>query len=615
MVALQESTRPKSGVAPRARRSRSRTTPAAGTRTRPWASVSWWYSLLFIVPACILAATWIVGSAGSTEHVSVQVFDQATGEPLSNVELAAGAVVVSTDDNGRVRLPVPDDGTLNLAASSPGYGLDNSSLTRNQDGVYTLAMQPTFVAGTITDAVSGEAVEGALISIAGNSAVSTQSGSDGAFRLEDVPAGSALHIEAGDYGIFDKEINGQTHVEIPVTRSLVTGQVVSASGNPLEGAVIQANGVGTVADADGNFWLNGAGDAKELTVSATGYGDVSLAIGAERVVNASLEEALIKAAYANQFTLTDPTEMDRLIELIDTTELNALVVDIKQDTIYYDSQVPFFTELDGVVVPLYDPVELLARLDELGIYSIARMVVFKDPLVAERRPDLAVTDENTGGSWRDYNGAAWVNAFYPELWDANIALALEAGELGFDEIQFDYVRFPSDGDLTTADFGPDYSAEAREGAITGFVERASEQIRPTGVKLAADLFAMIALQDNDQGIGQRLIKLAPLLDYICLMIYPSHYEAGNINSAPGAPNDYPYETVKETLERAEQLIPGTANKQRPWIQDFSNPVEGQRGYTAQDVAVQIQAAEEAGASGWMLWNPSNYFSVDALDPE
>lgn len=614
VVGLQESTHINAGSGFAARRDVRRAEHAAGTRSRPWPAISWWYSLLFLIPALIMAATWFVGTAEGAERVSLRVVDATTGEPLPDVRLSAGDVDVATGVDGRARLPRPGTGPLSLTASAPGYVVGSSGLDPDDAGDYTLTMRPTFIAGTLTDASSGEAISGASVSLAGDPSMSVSSGSDGSFRLEDVPFGSSLHIDAGDYGVFDKAIDGETSVDIPLSLSVVTGRITAASGDPLEGAVVQANGVGTVTDADGQYRLTGAGDAAEVVVSASGFGNVSAPISGDRVVNATLEEALIKAAYANQFSLADPAEVDRLIDLIDTTELNALVVDIKQDTVYYDTQVPFFRDLEGVVVPLYDPAELLARLKERGIYSIARMVVFKDPLVAERRPDLSVTDEIAGGSWRDFNGAAWVNAFYPELWDANIELALEAGGLGFDEIQFDYVRFPSDGDLTTADFGPDYSQEAREGAITGFVQRASEKIRPTGVKLAADLFAMIALQDNDQGIGQRLSQLEPLLDYVCLMVYPSHYEEGNIVSAPGAPNDYPYETVKETLELAEKMVPGSANKQRPWLQDFSNPVAGQRGYTADDVAAQIRAAEETGASGWMLWNPANEYSVDALGP-
>ncbi len=613
-MALQDSTRLSSTSRYPVPRVKPRASKDPASAARPWAAVSWWYSLLFVMPAVILAATWFVGTAEGAEQVSIQVIDQVSGQPLPNVQLSSGTGTITTGADGRVRLPVPADGALTLSASAPGYLADNSGINRTGSGDYTLTMRPTYVTGVLRDSASEQPIEGATVGVVGSDSGSVQTAADGSFRIEDVPIGSALHIDAGDYGVFDKALDGTSSIDIPLTLSIVTGQVLTASGEPLSGAVIQANGVGTVADMEGNYRLSGAGDATELTVSSSGYGDVSLPIGADRVVNASLEQALIKAAYANQFALADPAEMNRLIELIDTTELNALVVDIKQDTVYYDSQVPFFRDLENMVVPIYDPAALLATLKEHGIYSIARMVVFKDPLVAEQRPDLAVKDENTGGSWRDFNGAAWVNAFYPELWDANVALALEAGGLGFDEVQFDYVRFPSDGDLTTADFGPDYSAEAREGAITGFVQRASEQVRPTGVKLSADLFAMIALQDNDQGIGQRFKQLVPLVDYVSLMVYPSHYIEGNITSAPGAPNDYPYETVKETLERAEELVPGSASKQRPWLQDFSNPVEGQRGYTPEDVAVQIQAAEEAGASGWMLWNPSAEFSVEALDP-
>ncbi|HEV2108439.1 MAG TPA: putative glycoside hydrolase [Thermomicrobiales bacterium] len=601
---------------PANRRAVMRAGPAQTSRGRRWAAVSWWYSLLFLVPVTILASTWIVGHAEGAELVSISVSDQYTGEPLSGVRLVAGSTELVTDSDGRVRFPVPNDGPLRLAADAPGYEVVGSGVGGDGKGDYQVSLRPTSVTGALVDAGSGEPIVGASVSIVGiaDPSLTATTAADGTFRLEGVPSGGRLRIDAGDYGVVEQPLGEQTRFEIPMAISVVTGQVVNAVGDPLPGAVVQAGEAAAITGDDGRYRLSGVQEASEVTVSASGYGDVTASISQDRVVNATLEQAMIKAAYANQFALADPAEVDRLIELIDTTELNALVIDIKQDTIYYDTKVPFFRELEGMVVPLYDPSALLAKLDERGIYSIARLVVFKDPLVAEQRPDLTVMDENTGEPWRDFNGSAWVNAFFPELWDANIELALEAGALGFDEVQYDYVRFPSDGDLTTADFGPDYSQEARERAITGFIERSSERIRPTGLKLAADLFGMIALRDNDQGIGQRLSQIVPLVDYVSLMVYPSHYVEGNISSAPGHPNDYPYETVFETLQLAEQLVPGTASKHRPWLQDFSYPVNGLRDYTAEDVAAQIQAAEDFGASGWMLWNPANEYSVDALDP-
>ncbi|MDQ3673809.1 MAG: putative glycoside hydrolase, partial [Gemmatimonadota bacterium] len=282
--------------------------------------------------------------------------------------------------------------------------------------------------------------------------------------------------------------------------------------------------------------------------------------------------------------------------------------------VYYDTQVPLFVEADAVR-QVYDVSEVLARLEENDIYAIARMVVFQDPLVAESRPDLAVRNEDTGDLWRNEMGVAWVNAFEEELWDANIALATEAVKLGFEEIQYDYVRFPSDGDLGPADFGQEYTAEARETAITEFVKRSSEAIHAVGGKLAVDLFGFVTLENDEQWIGQKFSKLEPYVDFVCMMIYPSHFEEGNIASAPGHPNDYPYETIMESLERAEANVPGSKAKFRPWLQDFSYGFNGLRDYEAEDVRAQIDAAEEFGASGWLLWGDPFNVTVEALQPE
>jgi len=226
-----------------------------------------------------------------------------------------------------------------------------------------------------------------------------------------------------------------------------------------------------------------------------------------------------------------------------------------------------------MITPLYDPKELLAQLKAHGIYSIARMVVFKDPLVAAGRPDLAVRDEKTGGLWYDMNGTPWVNAFNQELWQANADLGAELAQLGFDEVQYDYIRFPSDGDLRTTDFGRDYSEENRRAAITGAVALGSQEVRAAGAAFAVDLFPIVALLGDDQGIGQTLQDLVPLADYVCLMIYPSHFQEGNI-PVDGQPNDFPAETVTYTLQQSQKWAPDSMKKMRPWLQDFTYPLDG-----------------------------------------
>ena len=545
--------------------------------------------------------------------MALTVTDAYTGDPLPGVAVVFGERTLASNDAGRIEVSAPAMATA-VTVQREGYAPATVAVDPAALAPVSVALRPTTLTGVVTDAATGQPLPGVRVAAAapGGEVVEATTGADGRYLLAGVPAEATLRLDGGDYGVVEEPIGARTEAGFALKRSVLEGRILGRDGQPLAGAIVKAGEQSATTGPDGAFKLTGVPDGAEVKVGASGYLDAAVALPADRVIELTLEPVLIKAIYANQFALAAPEKVDYLVDLIDRTELNALVVDIKQDTIFYDSQVPFFLEAD-IVRPLYDVNEILTRLRERGIYAIARMVVFQDPLVAEAYPHLAVRDEVTGDLWRNFDGVAWVNAFNEELWDANIELALEAAGLGFDEIQFDYIRFPSDGDLTTADFGPVYDAESRAAAITSFVERAVAAIRPTGAKVAADLFAIIALFGDEQGIGQQYDQLAPLLDYVCLMAYPSHFIEGNIKSAPGHPNNYPYETIYETLERAEQLVPGTKLKARPWIQDFDYP--GLTDYGEEEVRAQMQAAEDFGASGWMVWDPSTDYTVSAFDPE
>lgn len=312
----------------------------------------------------------------------------------------------------------------------------------------------------------------------------------------------------------------------------------------------------------------------------------------------------------NPYATADWHGFLRLVEMIERTELNALVIDVKEEAVYYDTQVDFFRDL-RVVTPLYDLTDMLDALKQRGIYAIARQVVFKDARVAEARPDLAVKHKRTGGLWRDHGGVAWVNAFASELWEANAALAAEAVRLGFDEIQYDYVRFPSDGDLSTMDFGRPYTEEARSDAILDFLRHSRRRVLKAGGKLAADVFGYTLLVDGDLGIGQNLERMARTLDFVCPMVYPSHWPNGSLGFA-GHPNNFPFETIANAMDRAQKKLGRHAEKVRPWLQDFSLP--GMRPYGAPEVRAQIDGAHEAGVGGWMVWDPSNRYHDQAFAP-
>jgi hypothetical protein len=593
-----------------------RRTTASGD-PRLWSRLSWPFSIaLFAVPAALVLLTILVPRFAADPTVVITVTDRYTGQQIPGAQVVMESQSLATGNDGAATVKLSAD-QLPLTVRAPGYEAVETTLSRGGPTDWQVALRPTVLQGRVTDAASASGVAGADVALVApdGSELKTVTDADGRYAFDAVPDGASLRLSSADYGTVEEEIGQRTSLDLAVQPAFVTGMVTDGSGAPIADARVAAvNGSAeTTTGADGAFHLSGGTDVREVVVSAGGFADKTVAVDASRNITAALDKEEIKAIYANLGVLSDPDRWQRLIEIADTTEINAIVVDVKQDTIYYDTQVPFFRTIDGMVTPLFDPKELLAELDAHGIYAIARMVVFKDPVVAEARPDLSVKDETTGEPWLDMNGTPWVNAFKPELWQANADLAAELAQLGFDEIQYDYIRFPSDGDLRTTDFETDYTEANRRAAITGAVTLGSQEVHAAGAKFALDLFPIVALMGDDQGIGQTLQDLAPLADYVCLMIYPSHYARGNI-PVDGHPNDFPSETVTYTLERSQVWAPGTMNKMRPWLQDFTYPLEGYSAYGPEQVRAQIDAAEAMGVSGWMLWNAAGEFEVDALRP-
>lgn len=323
----------------------------------------------------------------------------------------------------------------------------------------------------------------------------------------------------------------------------------------------------------------------------------------------------VKAVYLSYYGVGDRSLRGQILDLLARTELNAVVIDVKGDRgfIPYESHVPLAIEAGALgPVRLRDLDDLLTRLRSQGIYTIARVVVFKDHVLARHRPDWAVIDAGTGAPWLDNEGLAWVDPFVEKAWTYSIAVACEAAGRGFQEIQFDYLRFPGDGRLSAARYSKPTTQETRLQAISAFLGRAREALAPTEASVAVDLFGYSAFNLDDTGVGQRVEELAPLVDYLCPMAYPSAYHRG----IPGYSNPmaHPYEVVLETVRRIRERAGRGATRVRPWIQDFRDYAFDRRPFGVTEVRAQMQAAHEAGAAGWMLWNPRNHYTVDALAP-
>jgi hypothetical protein len=397
-----------------------------------------------------------------------------------------------------------------------------------------------------------------------------------------------------------------TEVVTPIPGDALVGRVVdAATGRPLAGASVTADGNVVQTDAQGVFR---ARLGQSLRLRAPGYRRRDIPSAALTPVIA-LEPFSPKALYLSVFGVGSSALREPALRLIEETELNAVVIDVKGDRglVPYRSAVPLAAQVGAQnVITIKDPVALLAGFRQKGIYTIARIVVFKDDPLARSRPHLAVKD-GAGRVWRDREHLAWTDPFRPEVWDYNVALAIEAARHGFDEIQFDYVRFPDAPGLTYAQRS---TGAARVGAIEGFLGEARRRLVPDNVFLAADVFGYVCWNQGDTGIGQTLETLVTHLDYLSPMLYPSSFQFG----IPGYRNPvaHPSEIVALSLARAAERTRLPAVRFRPWLQAFPDYAFDRRLFGAAEIRAQIDAAEKFGANGWMLWNPRNVYSPDGL---
>ena len=557
---------------------RTRSTRLLRPRRR-WDQVSWWFSLLFVASLLLIGGDVLFGLGPDRDgdRVTFSVSDSSTGAAIPGATVAFGAEVARTDDRGNVSFDRPSADAV-VQVDMPGfhstYGRFDTAHGENQ----RVALRPVSVAA---------------VSETSNPVPPAESG-----QQQSEPTATTALLEP----------TSTVPAETSNSGAVASGRVVDAQGEPIADALVATGSAYTRTDEDGEFRLDDADVSNGLIVNAPGY--ARQVVPAATGMSIAMQRLDIKAAYLNGNRAGDEEFVKGLIDLIQRTELNAVVIDIKEHTVFYDTQVEFFRDADAVA-PTYDPAALVKQFEDAGIYTIARQVVFKDPLVAEAYPELAVRDETTDGVWRGWQGEAWVNPFYEELWQPNIDMALEAIGFGFDEVQYDYIRFPSDGDLSTADFGPRYDEESRVGTIVEFLTQTREAIAPTGAMLAVDIFGIVAIYPDDQGIGQRLADIAPVVDYVCPMIYPSHFDASSIDVG-GEPNALPYETISLSVELSLDKMPGMELKLRPWLQDFTL---GEPEYGPAEVRAQIDATEELGASGWLLWNAASEVTEGALEPE
>ena len=330
----------------------------------------------------------------------------------------------------------------------------------------------------------------------------------------------------------------------------------------------------------------------------------------------AFEAEPVKALYVNAWAFGS-SKLKQLVTLADSTEINAFVVDVKDDTgcLLYPSEVTVAQQIGATRCVRTQDVK--SRLDTLrahDIYAIARIVVAKDPLLAEHRPGWSVQHRD-GGLWRDRIGSAWVDAYNDSVWIYAAQLAEEAVRLGFSEVQFDYVRFPDEPKemMAQAVFASRGRGETQRSGVQAGIAILVNRIQPLGVPVTFDIFGLTAAATGDLGIGQVWEDFITVADVVLPMVYPSHYYRGSYGLA--VPNAEPYRVVRNALMEAIERSRPVANAAtiRPYLQAFTLGRRKPR-YTPHEIREQIRAAEELGIETWVLWNPRSVYQRDSLKP-
>lgn len=438
--------------------------------------------------------------------------------------------------------------------------------------------------------------------------------------------------------------------------------VRQTSGSVLDGTEVSGNGIsesGVSENSISGNMISGNGISENAgspnAVSENDTSEEGLFPGEERVK--------VKGIYVTG-AMAGTSGMDDLIALVDRTELNALVIDVKNDDgrVVYEMDTPMVSGIGSSKKLVSDMPGLIQKCKEHDIYLIARIVAFKDPFLAENRTDLALHDES-GNLFRDSSGLAWVNPYKEEVWKYLLEIAEEAVAIGFDEIQFDYIRFATDSGMKNVDFGPEAEGKSREAVITEFVEYASERLHSQGIPVSADVYGIVIDSELDASlVGQNYYEMSKYLDYISPMVYPSHYGPGNLGLA--VPDAQPYETIYRSMSASRRVLAGLEGPEeeveavsgndiplktedvsgngavsagartelpdpkemepaeeiraqvRPWLQDFTATwVDGHITYGPEEIRAQIQAVYDAGYEEWILWNAANRYTEGGLLPE
>jgi hypothetical protein len=322
----------------------------------------------------------------------------------------------------------------------------------------------------------------------------------------------------------------------------------------------------------------------------------------------------VKAVYISAWVAGAPKYRDPIVKMLDETELNSIVIDVKDSTgrVSFDMPVSEIQKEGSIEKRIKNIRELTDVLHKKNVYIIGRVAVFQDPYMTKKHPEWSITKKSDGGVWKDRKGLSFLDPAKKEVQDYIVSVAKGAYEEGFDEINFDYIRYPSDGNMKDINYHLK-AGETRSDNIEKFFKYLSTEVKKEkNIPISADLFGLTTEATDDMGIGQIWEKALPYFDFLCPMVYPSHYPAGHMGFKNSA--DHPYEIINQAIISAiikTDKVAGDKNKIRPWLQDFDMGAT----YTKELIQKEFKAVYDNGLNSWMLWDPSNKYTPSALELE
>ncbi len=563
------------------------------------------------------------------DMLSGMITDSYANKPIAGAVVAVvGSHVLSatTDVTGHYTLgQVPE--AFQIEVRAPNYEVQKGDIRQSTE--HNLTLRPNVLEGVVKDRYTDQPVAGVKVDMS-DAQVTTDA--QGKYRLMNTPANGQVSFSRDGYDKITQPFTKTISLNAVLRPNVINGLVTDAeSGKVLSDTEVMAatTTTGTAvtttrSDKDGHFVLSNVPDGAYLRALLPGYrrGDAQVTAGGLKD-GFKLQPIAAKALYIKTIVAARKKNVTDYFDIIDKTELNAVVLDLKSDNledlglIYYDSKLPIVKELKSSA-DIMDLPWVLAEAKKRHIYTIARIHTFShDNQLVNVRPDWYV--QKNGKPYYASFGVAWLDAYDERVWDYNIALGVEAIQMGFDEINFDYIRFPSDGDLTGTVFkGPrDHKNHPEEmyNTIGRFLQRAQKAVNGVGGYVSGDVFGYAAWEPQ-AAIGQNLHVMGQYLDYVCPMVYPSHFLQHEMNFDDSS--THPYEIVDKSMKLVHNQLDGPASRAqvRPWLQDFTliyrQPIIR---YGVKEVRAQINASDDNHTSGWALWDSDNVYTAEALKPK